>query len=214
MTTTPLADQLAAIRCNASARSRDMYDALVKQLVDSGAIAGALKDGDTFPDFQLPSAEGRFVRRDELLAAGPAVFAFYRGAWCPFCSAELNALAKIVPQVRDAGASLVAITPEAGGAALRVKVERKLEIDIVCDLDNVLALECGLMFPLPEDIRKAYLENGIDFEKIYGNTSWMLPAPATYIVRRDAVIARAYVNPDFRYRLEPAEILETLRTLR
>lgn len=211
----PPVDPLAEVRCSESATSRERYDALVKQLIESGAMAGALKEGATFPDFQLPSAEGRFMRRDELLANGPAVFAFYRGAWCPFCSAELNALAKIVPQVHAAGANLVAITPEAGGAALRIKIERKLDaLDIVCDLDNVLALECGLMFPLPDDIRKTYLDGGIDFEKIYGNNSWMLPTPATYVVRPDATIARAYINPDFRYRLEPAEILGTLAALR
>ena len=209
-----LADRLADIRDKASPRARTLYDALVKQLTDSGATAGALKEGDTFPDFQLASADGRLLTRGAILAKGPAVFGFYRGAWCPYCSAELEAFAEIAPQVRAAGATLAAITPESGGAALRTKVERGFEFDILCDLDNVLAMECGLVFPVPDDIHKAYLERGIDFAKIYGNDAWMLPTPATYIVRPDARIAHAYVNPDFRYRMEPAEILKTLQALR
>lgn len=214
MTKKTLADELAAIRNKASARGRAAYDKLVKHLIDSGATDGALKEGATFPDFQLASAEGRFVRRTDVLANGPAVISFYRGAWCPYCSAELNALADVAPDIRAAGARLVAITPEAGGTALRTKVDRNLDFEILIDLDNVLALECGLMFPVPDDIRQGYMARGIDFVRIYGNDAWMLPTPATYIVRGDAVIARAYVNPDFRRRLEPADILKSLAELR
>jgi peroxiredoxin len=205
-----LADALAEQRAHASPAGRILYDGLVKHLIDSSAIGNALKAGDRIPDFQLASADGRFVTSAEILARGPAVLSFYRGAWCPYCSAELNALADIAAQIRAAGATLVAITPEAGGAALRTKVERNLDFDILCDLDNTLALECGLIFRIPDDLREAYLARGIDFAKIYGNNSWMLPAPATYIVRKDGIIAEAYVNPDFRYRLEPREILAAL----
>jgi len=213
MATKTLADELAAIRDKASARAREVYDKLVKQLMDSGAVDGALKEGDAFPDFQLASADGRFVRRADLLAKGPAVISFYRGAWCPYCSAELNALAQIAPQIRAAGATLAAITPEAGGTALRTKVDRGLDFDILCDLDNTLALECGLMFPVPDDIRSFYVERSIDFVRIYGNDAWLLPTPATYIVRADGIVAKAYVNVDFRYRLEPADIVKALAAL-
>ena len=209
-----LSEQLAEIRGRSSARSTDLYDALVKKLIDSGAMEGALKEGATFPDFQLASADGRFVRRADVLVHGPAVISFYRGAWCPYCSAELNALAEITQPVQAAGASLVAITPEAGGTALRTKVDRGFAFEILCDLDNVLAAECGLVFPVPDDVRKAYLENKLDLALMYGNDGWMLPTPATYVVQRNGVIAKAYVNPDFRFRLEPGEILGALAALR
>lgn len=209
-----LAERLEAIRNNASERSRTLYDALVRQLIESSAVANALKPGDVFPDFQLASADGRFVRRADVLAQGPAVFAFYRGAWCPYCSAELNALAEAAPAIRATGAALAAITPEAGGIPLRTKIDRNLDFEILCDLDNVLALECGLVFPVPDDLRTVYLERGIDLERTYGNDAWMLPTPATFIVRADGRIASAYVNPDFRYRLEPKEILKVLAEMR
>jgi peroxiredoxin len=208
-----LAERLAEIRARSRPQATTLYDALVQNLVDSSAMAGALKEGATFPDFQLASADGRFVRRADILARGPAVISFYRGAWCPYCSAELNALAEIAPQIEAAGAKLVAITPEAGGIALRTKVDRGLSFEILCDLDNVLAAECGLVFPVPDDVRKRYLENKLDLALMYGNDAWMLPTPATYVVRQDGVIAKAYVNPDFRERLEPAEILRALSAL-
>jgi len=208
-----LAERLAEIRARARARSTALYDALVKKLTDSGAMEGALREGAMFPDFQLASAEGRFVRRADVLAGGPAVISFYRGAWCPYCSAELNALAEVTSDVQAAGARLVAITPEAGGTALRTKVDRGFGFEILCDLDNILAAECGLVFPVPDDVRQAYIENKLDLALINGNDGWMLPTPATYVVRRDGVIAKAYINPDFRHRLEPAEILTALKAL-
>jgi peroxiredoxin len=75
-------------------------------------------------------------------------------------------------------------------------------------------MQCGLVFPVSDDLRKAYLERGIDLEKIYGNNAWMLPAPATFVVGRDAKISRVFLDPDFRYRLEPSELLAHLTQLR
>ena len=93
---------------------------------------------------------------------------------------------------------------------MRTKVDRNFDFEILCDLDNTLAREFGLMFRVPDDVRQAYLSKRIDFGRIYGSSSWLLPAPATYIARKNGVIAHAYVNPDFRYRLELREILTAL----
>lgn len=48
---------------------------------------------------------------------------------------------------------------------------------------------------------------------IYGNDSWFLPIPATYIVGRDGTILHAYVNPEFRERLDPEQIVKLLKEL-
>lgn len=214
MTAKSLTEELKAIRDGSTARASELYDGLVARLTETGALAGALKAGDTFPDFQLASADGRFVTRADVLANGPAIFVFDRGAWCPYCSAVLGAWAKVADRCRAVGATLVAITPEAGGRALRTKVDHNLDFDVLCDLDNVLALECGLVYPVSEELRQGYLARGLDFEKIYGNKAWMLPAPATFVVRPGGVIAHATIDADFRYRQEPSEILKLLATLR
>lgn len=206
-------DKLSRMREEEDDFWRGLYDRMVQHLIDSDVAGDALKEGDAFPDFQLPNAEGRFVRKADLLASGPAVISFYRGAWCPYCSAELNALAEAAPAILKAGAALATISPEAGGAALRTKVERHLPFEILCDLDNVLGLECGLVFPVSDEIRTVYVAEGLDLSRVYGNDAWMLPVPATYIVKKDGTIAKAFVNADFRHRLDPQEILGTLSAL-
>ena len=40
-----------------------------------------LKVGDKAPDFTLPNVRGESVSLSDILAKGPAVVAFYRGAW-------------------------------------------------------------------------------------------------------------------------------------
>jgi peroxiredoxin len=209
-----LTDVLASLRDKQSPNWRSLYDALVQHLVDEGAANDALKVGDKIPDFMLASAEGHFVRSQDLLSKGPVVLSFYRGRWCPYCSAELDALNAVASRVRDSGATLVAVTPEAGGEAIRTKFERKFDFEILCDLDNGLALECGLVFKVTPEVQKAYLETNLDLAKVYGNSSWFLPIPATYVVDGGGTIRGAYVNPDFRYRLDPAVIMTTVERLK
>ena len=49
--------------------------------VKSGITAKAMKVGDKAPDFTLPNVRGEAVTLSKLLSKGPAVIAFYRGAW-------------------------------------------------------------------------------------------------------------------------------------
>jgi peroxiredoxin len=58
------------------------------QLIQSGLAAQSIKIGDQAPSFTLPNAVGRTVALAELLAQGPVVVNFYRGAWCPYCNLE------------------------------------------------------------------------------------------------------------------------------
>ena len=108
---------------------------------------------------------------------------------------------------------VTAITPEIGGMALRTKKERNLQFEILCDVDNGVAMEFGLMFRIPEDIQKSYLKFNVNMPKIYGNDGWMIPIPATYIIRQDGVILYAYANPDYRERCDPQNLIDIVARL-
>ncbi len=209
----PLAELLARIRASTPDWFTRDNDKLVQGLVASGAGSQALKQGDRIPDFMLPNAEGRLISSAVLFGARPVVVSFYRGMWCPYCSAELNALADAAPLLKAAGADVVAITPEVGGMALKTKKERKLDFEILCDVDNGVAMDFGLMFRIPDDIQPGYLKFNVKLPVIYGNDSWMLPIPATYVVGRDGVIAHAYVNPDYRDRCDPQSLVGIVEKL-
>jgi peroxiredoxin len=213
MTSKSLTEALADLRTKIGEPYRSLNDALIRRLIEAESANGALKAGGKSPPFAMPSADGAMVTSSELLARGPLVISFYRGAWCPFCSAELEALHEAEPAIRAAGATLVAVTAEVGGIPLTVKRQRAFKFDILCDVDNGVALDFGLVFRISPEMVQVFAREGTDFPLFYGNDSWFLPIPATYVIARDGTISQAYVNPDFRYRLDPADIIGALRGL-
>lgn len=63
---------------------KEILDVLVRTTEDqvkSGIADKALKVGDTVPDFTLPNVRGEAVTLSDVLDKGPAIVAFYRGAW-------------------------------------------------------------------------------------------------------------------------------------
>ncbi|NOT42207.1 MAG: AhpC/TSA family protein [Alphaproteobacteria bacterium] len=211
MTSKSLTETLADLRAKIGEPFKSLSDGVVRRLIDAQSTEHALKPGDKCPVFAMPSADGAIVTSADLLAKGPLVLSFYRGKWCPFCSAELEALHQASGEIRAAGAALAAVTAEVGGRAVEVKRERGFTFDILCDVDNGVALEFGIVFRVTPAMVETFSQRGPKFPEIYGNQSWFLPIPATYIVARDGTIAEAFVNPDFRYRLDPADIVRALR---
>lgn len=208
-----LSETLAALRQELSVLERGLYDELVRRLTETATVEGAIKRGDVFPEFALPDTDGRFALLSELLNLGPLVINFYRGQWCPFCSATIEAMSAAAPAISAAGATVIGISPELGHLSFSPGHRRDLNFTMLCDLDNGVALQCGLLFRLTDDIIQDYVADGCDLAQVNGNGSWFVPIPASYIVMPDGVVSWAYVNPDFRYRMDPEEILRALEEL-
>jgi peroxiredoxin len=194
---------------------RQAYEALVRDLVASGLASSSLKSGDRLPDFELPTVEGRLIASHELLQKGPLVISFFRGGWCPYCTLELKALQQSLPEIERLGATLVAITPDTGAALASAKRKNGLAYEVLSDVDNGVGLTFGIIFRVPEAIRALYRGLGIDRGVRHGNSTdeWLLPLPATYIVDRAGIIRHAELDPDFKRRMEPAEIVRLVGDL-
>ena len=50
----------------------------------------------------------------------------------------------------------------------------------------------------------------VDLPVYHGSNAWSLPIPATFVVGRDGRILARHVDPDFRHRMEPEAIVDTL----
>lgn len=213
----PLSERLTFLR-ERHARDRrhvaSAYDRMVETLIARDVTAGALGVGDTIPEFALPVSDGRFVHSADLLAQGPLVISFYRGSWCFYCESELTALRDAHPDILAAGGRVVAVAGEASGRSAATKRDFALPFEVLCDLDLGLSLSFGLVFPVSAEVRAIYQEIGFDLARFNGNDSWFLPIPATYVVASDGRIAAAHVDPDFRRRMEPVDIIAALIALR
>ena len=206
--------RLEAIRrSRETAQIRAAYDEFLHRLSASEVAAGALAPGDQMPTFLLPTAEGRLLSSEELLARGPLVVTFFRGAWCPYCAETLDALQAVLPTLSRLGGTLVALTPETGGLALTMKTSHELGFEVLVDVDLVTAMAFGIVFRTPPLYVALLRDRGHDLAARSGNAGWWLPVPATFLVEKSGMIARSWVNIDFTRRAEPTEILAALATL-
>lgn len=194
------------------ARSQ-LYSAKIEELRRTFLRERVAKVGDRIADFQLPDAHGESVSLYELLKSGPAILCFYRGGWCPYCNIQLRAYERERSAIAAWKGQLVAISPQLPDASLSTAETNKLQFPVLSDVGNKVARQFGLVYVLAEEIRSALRTNGKALPPINGDESWELPVPATFIVAPDKKVALAFVDVDYRLRLEPDLILNGLRML-
>lgn len=172
----------------------------------------ALQLGDVAPNFRLIDAQGASVELDELLTRGPVVLSFYRGHWCPFCNLELRAFQDRLSQFAALGAQVVAISPQMPDHSLVTATKNALNFPVLSDTRLHVARAYGLAFDFSDDLRRLYLDRWkTDLVSWNGDAGWSLPVPATFVIRKDARVLFAHIDPDFRERSDPDEVLAALR---
>jgi peroxiredoxin len=153
------------------------------------------------------------VRSGDLLAERPLVAAFFRGAWCPYCRAELRFLEQARPELAAAGAALVGISPDAPERLRETRDAMDLRFTLLSDPGASLARLCGLRYEVPDRLVDFFIAAGIDLPLRHGRSGWSLPLPASYVVARDATIIFALADADWRFRAEPADLIAAVRRL-
>jgi peroxiredoxin len=187
-------------------------------------IERAINVGDKAPTFTLNNQNQKPRSIADYLAKGPCVVTFYRGVWCPYCNLQLKEYADALPQIHEAGAQLVAISPEQpdaidtlkAGDAPQAVVDMAvtgLPFDILYDQDSAVAKDFGLEFALPQAHRQLLKQTGVDIEAMTGSDTFVFPDPATYVIRTDGQVAWAYVPNNYRKRAEVDAILTAIKSI-
>jgi peroxiredoxin len=210
-----LKEQLAEYRVQwnqrVPAERRASIELHIGQLRKGGLGSTMLKVGDRAPPIVLRNAQGETVDVGVLLEKGPVIVTFYRGGWCPYCNLELRAFQQILPEIRAAGASLVAISPEKPKDTLSTLEKNALGFEVLSDVGQKVGRAFGLVYDFTDELRRAYEGFGRDISEYNGTAGeWALPVPATYVIGRDGIITYAYTEADYRERAEPRLVLEAL----
>jgi peroxiredoxin len=198
-----------------SARERrpefaDAIDQLVDRLNQNGAGENAPKPGEPMPAFYLPDETGHMVGLDQLVAKGPVAVTFHRGHWCPYCRININALAQAHKKISADGGQIVAIMPDRQKFSSELKVKGQIPFSILTDMDNGYALSLNLAIWLGVEMQKM-MAGRQDLPAYQGNSSWMLPIPATFVVGRDGIVKARFVDPDYRKRMAIEDLLAALK---
>ncbi|WP_162186166.1 peroxiredoxin-like family protein [Amycolatopsis jejuensis] len=194
---------------NAKAAINDAFDEIERQ----GLVPG-LDVGEIAPDFTLPDARGTEVRLADRLAAGPVVLTFYRGSWCPYCNLELRAYQQALPLFREAGAALIAISPQQPDDALSMTEKHELEYDVLSDTEQRVLTAFKVRFDLPPHVTEHMLDTTLAaLAKQQPEGHYSLPVPATFVLDQDGVVRARHVSMAYRTRMEPAEALQVIREI-
>jgi peroxiredoxin len=148
---------------------------------------------------------GKAVNLSAEIKRGPVILTWYRGGWCPYCNLALAYLQRFLKQFREAGAELIAITPEKPDETLTTKEKHDLEFEVLTDEGNEVAKLYGGVHRLNEEVRGFYKNSGVLDH--YDNEIREFPVPATYIISPQSTVIYAFVESDYRQRAEPSFIV-------
>ena len=215
--TTPEANSLQAEIDNYSAemasklpaKMRKKFAEGIQVVHDSGIAKNSLQVGAQVPNAQLLGSGKEPIELAKLWAEGPLVLTFYRGGWCPYCNLQLKALERSLSKIENAGATLVAVTPEIPEKVSETVDNNQLGYLVLTDKDNALAHKFGIAFTLPDVIRPIY-ENHLKLSSYNGNDKSELPLAATYIIDRQGIIRWAFSDADYKHRAEPSDIVNAV----
>jgi peroxiredoxin len=188
----------------------DAYDELVARLRAAGTGGSAPRPDELMPAFFLPNVSGSLVSLADVITTGPVVINLSRGHWCEFGQIELAALAQCREQLEMRNTRVVVITPEAREFVRRATARHGNFCIALSDKDSACALTLGLVIWMGTRIRRLCSEHRINLPKYQGNDSWFVPIAATFVVGQDGRVIARHVDPDFRKRMDPTDILATL----
>ena len=207
-----LSEQLRSFAEN-TRQERPEFAAAVDRLIDRlrqySAGESAPKPGEPMPGFVLPDENGDRVSLDDLLDEGPVAITFHRGHWCPYCRININALVQAQKELGEG--RIIGIMPDRQKFVAELKKQSNVPFPILSDMDNGYALSLNLTVWVGAELQRM-LEDRVNMPAFQGNSSWMLPIPATFVVGRDGLIRARFIDPDYRKRMTITDMLAAMRS--
>lgn len=190
-----------------------MKNLLVIAILFLGLSAMAQRDkssvmvGDKAPVFMAKDQNGKTVKSKDILKNDKLIVVFYRGQWCPYCNKHLMHLQENVEKFAQAGAKLVAVSPELPVNIGKTVEKSHVDYPVLYDKDSKIMKQFGVEFMLPENLQKRYKKYGVDLEVAHGNNDQLLPVPATYVIGKDGKVKYVHYDPEYKNRSTAKDIL-------
>lgn len=168
--------------------------------------------GDSLPKIVLTDARGNRFDLNKAVSQKPTVLIVYRGGWCPYCNRHLAELRDIEPELKKLGFRILAVSPDRPEKLRETMEKQDLNYRLLSDSSMAAAKALGLAFRVPDETFLKYKNSyDIDLEDASGRTHHLLPVPAALVIDRKGVIRFAYVNPDYKSRVDPGKLLEAAK---
>jgi peroxiredoxin len=109
-----------------------------------------LHPGDTFPNLALTPTDGTALELPDALAGHFGVVLFYRGAWCPYCKAQLSAFQRAADSLAEVDARVVALSVDDEATTAELVAKHGLTFPVGHSADAQAVAEATGAFVNPE----------------------------------------------------------------
>src|SRR5215467_10532610 len=101
-----------------------------------------LQNGQAFPAFDVPTVGGGTINIRQSLQGACGVVLIYRGAWCPYCQAQLAGFQRASEKLAEAGIKVVALSVDDEATTVGTIEKFKLSFPLghSADADQVAAV--------------------------------------------------------------------------
>jgi len=155
--------------------------------------------GARLPHFTVRDVNGNPVSSAQLTDK-PAILIFYRGNWCPFCSAQLKELIARYKEIDALGVRVAMIAPQPHENTVGISKTYNAKFDFLTDEGNAAARVLGI-----ENVDGTPM--GM---QMFGYDSDTV-LPTVIITGRDGKIVWTHETDNYRIRPEPQIFLDVLR---
>ncbi|MGQ1890538.1 peroxiredoxin-like family protein [Thermophagus sp. OGC60D27] len=177
------------------------------QLPEKAEDISPLLNGESIPDVNVTSPDGKEHRLLDIVSQKPTVLLFYRGGWCPYCNAHLSEIQGVQEEVVNLGYQIVAISPDSPANLKVTDDKHTLNYSLFSDADGELIKAMGIAFKAPEKYSGMLLKHSA------GLNPGFLPVPSVFVVDTTGKIHFLYINPDYKTRLSGKMLLGVLESI-
>jgi peroxiredoxin len=94
-----------------------------------------IKPGDTFPTLTVTPVDAAAFELPDALAGHFGIVLFFRGAWCPYCNAQLRAFGRAQDKLGELDARVVALSVDDEDTTRELIAKHGLEFPVGHDAD-------------------------------------------------------------------------------
>ncbi|MBK7871373.1 MAG: AhpC/TSA family protein [Saprospiraceae bacterium] len=180
---------------------------LFSQLPEKPEDVSPLLIGETIPNEQVTTLDGKSIAFHDLIKEKPTVLIFYRGGWCPYCNTHLAEIGQAEAEILKLGYQIIAVSPDDAKHLQATGEKNKVNYQLVSDGKGLLATATGIAFKAPDRSKQRL------FEYSDGTNPGYLPVPTLMVLNTKGEILFEYIRPEYKSRISSDLLLAVLKNL-
>ncbi len=158
-----------------------------------------VKEGKKLPKITLEDYEGNKLSSEDW-AGQKRLVIFYRGNWCPICTAQVKELEKFEKELKEFDLRVTLISPQSHEKSRKHAQRLGMDYDFLVDVNNEAAKILGILHT--DGLPKGFEVLGFDKD---------VPKPTTFVLNEAGKVVYADLTENYRVRPRPEDIFAALR---